>query len=1012
MATVPASPKIAPAAKYEAQVSAQLALAERRVRKLDLVAGLLGFLAMTLVFALVMVLLHWKLQLSAGVRQLALVLYFLLAAAFLTWQVILPQRRPINPRFAALQLERTLTDPKNSVVNWVDLRDEKLPAAIHGALTRRAAKDARQADVERAFSARQAGWAGGAAGLCGLLFLIAIVTIGWHGFFSALGGVIVPTSPESRVEPVGPLNQIAIRQPEGGNVNVPADSPVTIVARVSGPLSPGDGRLVITYPEMKDTVTRPLSRQRTGDWGTTVTALEVRDGFTYKVIAGDAETPSYQVGVFFTPAITKFEATYHFRSYVGLPRFKVQAENRRLQAWRGSEIQLRVQTNGTVKEAEVELTGKDGTRKTVPCVVDEKDPEAFEARFPLADEGAGTYRVRFTSSRGEKYADPLAYDLIADSDKPPSKVELTKPGQHTSLPANGLLKVEGFAEDDIGVKSLVLQMRVVDPKNGLKGKPYRTDNELRLPGGGYLKKLAYKDAVNLGAVTDSAGKPFALKAGMELEYWLEAGDACDYPGPNPTSKSKHFFVRLTEPESNQTKQKNDRDQAQKEQQDHEKKQDTERAGEDQKRKEEQQKQEESRNGNKPESEPSSKPGGKDETPDKSGRQPGEKRPDDGGENPGENNAGQGSQGTEKKGEAKDDSSHGENKPGPDSKQVKGNAKPEGDKGDKDQGSQGKESAKGGGEAGEGKDSGNGNPMSGSNSGAKPAPEPGMNPLHADAKPGGGKGDSAASHVSESKASAGKGVEAKQGSEAGHAKAGKTEEEKGKRPEARSGGETGQTADKQPAGDAKGATPEKSGSTERATAKDEGKPSGMEKENQGTARDDGTHGKGGPENKGEAKAAPPKGSRTDTAAAPAEPKPEKGVGEDVAKIDPKTASKEDLEKIYKAMRDGKPQDWDDARRKLEEAAKRSDDPKTKELARKMVDDIEKKMEERNQAEQKDTSEVKSGRPPEETTPDTPPEHRSATAKRGPERQKEMPAEKKPGAGAEAPEPTRTRITMTS
>src|SRR6516162_5691265 len=102
MATVPVQERTTPTSKYDAQVAAQLRRAERRVRTLDLAVGLLGFLALSLAFAGVMVLLHWKLQFSTAARQIALGVYLFGAAVYLTWRVFLPLRRPINPRYAAL----------------------------------------------------------------------------------------------------------------------------------------------------------------------------------------------------------------------------------------------------------------------------------------------------------------------------------------------------------------------------------------------------------------------------------------------------------------------------------------------------------------------------------------------------------------------------------------------------------------------------------------------------------------------------------------------------------------------------------------------------------------------------------------------------------------------------------------------------------------------------------------------------------------------------------------------
>ncbi len=79
--------------------------------------------------------------------------------------VFLPLSRRINPYFAARQLERSLPGAKNSVVNWLDLRDENLPSAIRGAVGQRAARDLGEADLEKAVSDRRAYGAAGVAAL-------------------------------------------------------------------------------------------------------------------------------------------------------------------------------------------------------------------------------------------------------------------------------------------------------------------------------------------------------------------------------------------------------------------------------------------------------------------------------------------------------------------------------------------------------------------------------------------------------------------------------------------------------------------------------------------------------------------------------------------------------------------------------------------------------------------------------------------------------------------------------
>src|SRR5205807_2594541 len=73
----------------------------------------------------------------------------LAAVGYLT--ILRPLRRRINPLYAAVQVERTIEDPKNSVVGYVDARErEDLHPSVRTAVAARAAKSMGQADLNRA----------------------------------------------------------------------------------------------------------------------------------------------------------------------------------------------------------------------------------------------------------------------------------------------------------------------------------------------------------------------------------------------------------------------------------------------------------------------------------------------------------------------------------------------------------------------------------------------------------------------------------------------------------------------------------------------------------------------------------------------------------------------------------------------------------------------------------------------------------------------------------------------
>src|SRR5262249_25557798 len=130
-------------------------------------------------------------------------------------------------------------------------------------------------------------------------------------------------------------------------------------------------------------------------------------------------------------------------------------------------------------------------------------------RFKFTIEQDGQYRIAFTSMEGEASHAELPYTITALRDRPPA-VELKKPGKNVTLPANGLLQLEGAASDDYGVAGMTLRMQIVEGVQ-LQPKPYRPGKSFQLAGGGYPKMLDYKDAVELDKLKDVQDRPYPLQ---------------------------------------------------------------------------------------------------------------------------------------------------------------------------------------------------------------------------------------------------------------------------------------------------------------------------------------------------------------------------------------------------------------------------------------------------------------------------------------------------------------------
>ncbi len=563
MATEPGTVRAAAAARGDTFVADRLARTEQRIRTLDLATAGLVFLAGTCAYAAVMVAADGLLAHAEAARQLLFFAYLVGAAAYLAVFVVRPLTRRINPYFTARQVERTLPGAKNSVVNWVDLHDQPLPAAIRNALGLRAAKDLAHADLERAVSGRRAGVAGGLAGLAGGVLFALLLWMGGGPFFDGIGRAFAPFSlsgvPRTRT-------RLTIVRPEPADATVPVGRPVTVAVEVEGklpdPHGPDAVRLLYRYGEDDPWLERPMTEEARREFSVSVSATEVQSGFWYKSAGGDFETEVHRIGVRATPHVAEFQATYHFPKYAAVP--KETRRERTLRAVKGSEVVVWALTNRTVKDARLDFDGKAGRQafagQRVPG-----DLQAFQVHMPLKE--SGLYRLVFTSAEGDVYSEPL-HPVEALADLAP-EVQLAKPGADVALPANGLLTLEGRAVDDFGVRELTLRMKAGE--RVLKPRPYRTAEALRLPGGGYPLAADYRDAVDLAKLEAEDADPFRVQPGLEVEYWLEAADACE-PTPNVGS-SRHYRVRLGEPQKDEAKRQQEREKAKTEQQQHEAAQD-------------------------------------------------------------------------------------------------------------------------------------------------------------------------------------------------------------------------------------------------------------------------------------------------------------------------------------------------------------------------------------------------------------------------------------------------------
>lgn len=543
-----------PTAKNDGFIAAQLERARGRIRWLDLLAGGLGLLAGALAFVVLMVLLDLQFKLADGTRQV-LALFFLVAAGFYVWWAIVrPFRWQVNPHYVARRLEDTIGGDRNHVLNWIDLHDEKLPGTLRESINRGAAKDLRDADLDRAISNRRALIVGGVAGVLLGVTIGLFIALGPGPFGARFGRAF------GRSLTVPSRTQIEIIRPEGGDGVVTIGGPATVVVRVTGRQPGADDAPALHY---RHAPTEPFRRRAmqqdaSRDWFATVGPLEVGTGFWYKVTAGDAETSEHRIGVRAAAMLSDFVATYRYRPYVN--RADRTRTSRKLEDLRGTEVIVTARPNREVREARLEFSATEGPGDIVRGEV---TPQGL--RFRLVLDRPGRYVLRYTSTEGEDYADPAPSAVSVIHDNSP-EVRFTAPAKNVSIPSNGQVPLQAEASDDIGLAALTLKVKVVGGPQ-LADVPYLPDEIGKT---GTPRRVAYRELLVPAALKLENGTPAALKAGTTLEYWLEARDGCDYHKPNVTA-SERFQVTL-DAAGDAAEQEKKREQERKKKEEHDKQQ--------------------------------------------------------------------------------------------------------------------------------------------------------------------------------------------------------------------------------------------------------------------------------------------------------------------------------------------------------------------------------------------------------------------------------------------------------
>lgn len=532
--------------KSDAAVERGIATAAAKVRANDLVTGVTALAVLVLGYVAVTMVLDKWLTLPDWVRQLGVggLLAGVAGVGYLF--VVRPLRRQVNPRYIARQVERTLPDAKNVLINWVDLTDRDLPGSVKSAVAAKAADGLADADVDAATQPKTLVWLGATAGALVIVLAALFLVFKWSQFASLVGRAVNPFAGTA----IATRTHIELLDPAEGNTTVTDGEQLNVAVRIAGrvPDPAGDEkpRLLVRHnPEATGYDEFPLARgESSRDYSLMVPRSVIQNGFWYKVAAGDAETPEYRVAVRTRPMLTAFRADYDYPAYLKWPADT--SADAKLKAYRGTTVTLTVKANRELTAGDLTAVTPAGSDVVRGDVTGEKKDSL---RFKLKLDQSGTYTVRFKPAGTEPTAASPEYPIEVQTDQPPS-VTITAPKEEElTLPATGLLAVDATLTDDFGLASAALRLKVVG-RDGvvIPGKRYRDGKPfLRAKDGTHETYVTdYKDSVKLDALKDDKGQPVTLKDGDVLEYWVEATDTCTEPAAN-VGESAHKKVRIAPP---------------------------------------------------------------------------------------------------------------------------------------------------------------------------------------------------------------------------------------------------------------------------------------------------------------------------------------------------------------------------------------------------------------------------------------------------------------------------------
>ena len=431
---------------------------------------------------------HWLLSrpslssINGPARIAAMVGLIVAASAYVFFKIVPLLGRSISPEYAARSLERNYPNLRQSLTSYITLKDATdqtgLPGRVVQSIGTSTAGYLKQHDelpLEATGNMRL--WVSTAVALALIVFYAAASP---KDSLQSVRRLITPTAS------IAPVTRVSIVDVTPGDAEAIAGREIEVGAQIRG--LRGDEKVVceIQYA----TGTKQVNLRADESAGANSFRADVMldhsasGDLPYRIIAGDATSPTYRFLVKDVPVVALKSVTYLPPTYTGTAQFT--RTTGAISAIEGTTITIEAVTNRPIARAAIEFNPKPvgdtikATDGALEMVVGE-DGQALSVDFALqidqrrsASVRRDSYRIRVWDDAGDTNPDPIIYPIDIIADLPPEVAIMLPTRVPKDVPMGTQQIIEVHASDaDFGLSEIRLQL-----KSGIRaiGEPILWDD--------------------------------------------------------------------------------------------------------------------------------------------------------------------------------------------------------------------------------------------------------------------------------------------------------------------------------------------------------------------------------------------------------------------------------------------------------------------------------------------------------------------------------------------------------